>query len=575
MGGEATLARRRQVGETRSVGDRGACSRRGTGLQGWAALLLVAANAGGQAGAPPAEVRISAERLRQHVTVLGSDAFGGRAVGTRGGALTEAYVAGQLAAAGVAGGVAGGGYLQAVPMHGSRPLPESELLLISPCHSGPLSLGEDFLLFTSGDATLLPQPVEVVFAGYGVVAPELGEDEYAGLKVRGKVVAVMAGEPRRRPGAKAAGGGPTLYAAPETKRRIALSRGAVGLVVIPSLREPIWRDWAGRRREFAFEHVVLPYGVTQSFAALVHRSAAAKLFCGSPYSLEALDEGDSSGRLPTFATRAQLRFRGAFAERDFVAHNVTGVIRGSDPALADTYVLVTAHHDHLGEGPPLNGDGIYNGVVDNALGVAAVLEVMRVLAASEVKPRRSVLAVFFTGEEKGLLGSTYFVDHPVVPRRAMVGAVNVDGLAHFDTFKDIVVLGGEWSTLGEMAARVAASLGLEVSPVPPAFARPDLYALSDQIALAQGGIPTVLINEGFKVCNRRPEEAFAHAVGWGQTRYHTPFDDLAQGLNWDAATQHAEVILALVRYIANQETSPTWLPGSPFGMGGAHGGRRH
>ncbi len=548
--------------------------RPGAGVWGWLVLALWAFSTAGQGDAPAAAVGISPERLRQHVTVLGSDAFGGRAVGTRGGALTEAYVAGQLAAAGVAGAAAGGGYLQAVPMHGSVPLPESELLLISPCHSGALSLGENFLLFTSGDATLLPQPVEVVFAGYGVVAPELGEDEYAGLKVRGKVVAVMAGEPRRRPGAKAAGDGPTLYGAPETKRRIALSRGAVGLVVIPSLREPTWRDWAARRREFAFEHVVLPYGVTQSFAALLHRSAAAKLFCGSPYSLEDLDERDAGGRLPTFATRAQLRFRGVFAERDFVAHNVAGVVRGSDPALADTYVLVTAHHDHLGEGPPVNGDGIYNGVVDNALGVAAVLEVMRVLAAAEIKPRRSVLAVFFTGEEKGLLGSTYFVDHPLTPRPAMVAAVNVDGLAHFDTFNDIVVLGGEWSTLGEMAGRVAASLGLEVSPVPPAFARPDLYALSDQIALAQAGIPTVLINEGFRVRHRRPEEALAHAVAWGQTRYHTPFDDLSQGINWQAAAQHAEVILALVRHIANLETPPAWLPDSPFGKEGANGARR-
>ncbi|MEP0775535.1 MAG: hypothetical protein HRF46_14395, partial [Acidobacteriota bacterium] len=139
------------------------------------------------AGAPPAAPGVSAERLRQHVTVLGSDAFAGRAAGTRGGALTEAYVAGQLAASGVAGLAKDGGYLQAVPMHGSVPLPESELLLISPCHSGALSLGDEYLLFTSGDATLLPQPVEVVFAGHGVVAPEWGQDDYAGLSVRGKV----------------------------------------------------------------------------------------------------------------------------------------------------------------------------------------------------------------------------------------------------------------------------------------------------------------------------------------------------------------------------------------------------
>jgi len=526
------------------------------------------------AGAPPAAPGVSAERLRQHVTVLGSDAFAGRAAGTRGGALTEAYVAGQLAASGVAGLAKDGGYLQAVPMHGSVPLPESELLLISPCHSGALSLGDEYLLFTSGDATLLPQPVEVVFAGHGVVAPEWGQDDYAGLSVRGKVVAVLAGEPERRARRGAGGEGPSLYASPETKRRIALSRGAVGLLVIPSLREPTWRDWAARQREFAFEHVVLPYGVTQSFAALLHRRAAERLLCGARYSLTQLDEMDGDGRLPAFATRAQVRFRGVFAERDFVAHNVAGVVRGSDPQLANTFVLVTAHHDHLGEGPPINGDGIYNGVVDNAMGVAAVLEVMRVLAASPVKPRRSVAAVFFTGEEKGLLGSSYYVDHPLAPLHATVAAVNVDGLATFDTFNDIVVLGGEWSTLGAMAARVAAALGLELSQPPPAYARPDLYALSDQIALARGGIPTVLINEGFRVRHRRPEEALAHAVAWGQTRYHTPFDDLSQPITWEAAVQHTEVILALVRAVADEATAPAWLPGSPFGTPGGRGARR-
>lgn len=531
------------------------------------ALLLVACTATAQESAPPPAVSILADRLRQHVTVLGGDAFGGRAVGTRGGALTEAYLAGQLAAAGVPPLGADGSYLQPVPMHGSVPSPQSELLLISPCHSGALTLGEDYLLFTSGDATLLPQPVDVVFAGYGIVAPEFGEDDYAGLSVRGKVVAVLAGEPQRGPRHPSAGDGSTIYAAPETKRRVALSRGAAGLLVIPSLREPTWRDWAGRRREFAFEHVTLLYGVTQSLAALLHRRAAAHLFCGSPLSLAELDALDGAPRLPTFPTRAQVRFRGVFVESDFVAHNVAGIVRGSDPALANTAVLLVAHHDHLGEGPPIDGDTIYNGVVDNAMGVAAVLEVIRTLAAAPVKPRRSVAAVFFTGEEKGLLGSSFYVDHPLLPLAATVAAVNVDGLATFDTFSDIVVLGGEWSTAGATARRVAAALGLTVSHPPPAFARPDLYALSDQVALARGGIPSVLINEGFSVRHRRPEEALAHAVAWGQTRYHTPFDDLQQPINWEAAAQHAAIILAIVRALADETTPPAWLPGNPFGHG--------
>jgi hypothetical protein len=263
-----------------------------------------------------------------------------------------------------------------------------------------------------------------------------------------------------------------------------------------------------------------------------------------------------------FPLAARIRFRGEFHERDFFCRNVVALLPGGDAKLRDTYVLVSAHYDHLGVGPPVGADSIYNGVVDNTMGVAGAVEMARVLAGRPEPARRSIVFLFPTAEEEGLLGSLYYLDHPLVPVHRTVANVNVDGLAHVDTLADVVGIGAEKSSLGETLERVAARRGLEVSDVPP-LARADRFTFSDQAAFAEVGVPALLVNEGLHWSHHSPDESLRPYADWGRHRYHQPSDDLSQPLDFEASREHVELLVDLVFEIANDPEPPRWDPGRP------------
>jgi len=532
------------------------------GRQGLTRLLVPVLATALVAGASAADETISAEAIRRHTFVLGADDLAGRAVGTPGARRAARYIADALAEAGVPPADPAAGYLQPVPMHGSRPLPESALELRTTCGTRELRLAEDYVLYTAGQETFIPTPTPLVFAGYGIVAPEYDYSDYRGLDVRGKVVVLLAGEPHSDDPRFFAGERETVYSSPSTKLRTAMSRGARGSLLIPSLSQPDADGWAYRRLQFAFEDVTLAYALPDHLSARLSEDAARSLLCGSRSDLTALREEERLHTLRGFALDATVSFRGVFAERDFLSSNVVGLVRGSDPELSGTAVAVVAHYDHLGVGPPAGDDDIYNGVVDNAIGVAGVLEMARAVAAREERPRRSVLFLFPTGEEKGLLGSAFYTDHPVLPLGATVAAVNVDGLAFFDAFRDVVGVGAELSTLGDTLSRVAAGQGLAVSDARGALT--SVFDRSDQKAFAEAGVPALLVNEGFDTVGHTPDQARAHAMRWARLRYHTPFDDLSQPLNFEATRQHAELLLALVVALADDPVAPRFRPGTPY-----------
>ena len=527
-------------------------------------LLLAAALAWGGAGTaaePPGGGVVSAEALRRHTFFLGDDALEGRAPGTPGAGKAARYIAGELERAGLEPLGRDGTWLQDVPLHGTLPVEGTELVISSECGSAPLRLGEDYLLLSGGVQTLIPRDVPLVFGGYGIVAPEFDYNDYQDLDVEGKVVVVLAGEPGSDDPEYFSGSQPTVYSTAEAKQRVALSRGARGSLLVPSALEPP-RDWVRLRGEYAFEHLSLPYSLPRHLSAWVRPEVAKGLFCRAERDLDGVHGMERDHTLRSFPLAARLRFRGQFRERDFFGGNVVALLRGGDSKLRDTYVLVSAHYDHLGIGPPLDGDSIYNGVIDNAIGVAGVLEIARVLASRPEPPARSVVFMFPTAEEEGLLGSLYYLDHPPVPVHRTVANVNVDGLAHVDTFLDVVGIGSEKSTLGDTLARVAARRGLEVSEIPP-LARADPFTFSDQAAFAEVGVPAVLVNEGLRWSRHTPEEALARYADWGRTRYHQPSDDLSQPLNFEASRQHVEVLADLVWEIANDPEPPRWHPGRP------------
>lgn len=524
------------------------------------AALVAPATVTPQPVAGDLEAASLADRLRAHVRFLGSDALGGRFPGTPGAERTVRYLASQLGSLGVTPLGDSGTFFQWVPLVEVQPLAGSKLMLTGPKWTRRLETPADYLLAAGGPETWVAAPTPMVFVGYGIAAPEYDYNDYLGVDVRGKIVVALEGEPPSTDPGYFSGDQPTVYSAFETKRRTALSRGGAGLVVLTGVASGGPLRWRELRKEYGWPGVSLAYGVPEDLALYLSPAASRAVLEGGPVPPERLAALARAGTLHAFPLNVSLEFHGRFRLRHFRAANVVGRIAGSDPKLAPEHVVVSAHWDHLGEGPAMGGDAIYNGVVDNALGTAGVLEIARMTAAAP--PRRSVIILLTTAEEEGLLGSSFFLHTPPVPLDSLVADVNVDGLAFMDTFNDVIGVGSERSTLGSALRRVAGARGLEVAPLPPAMATGESFARSDQEAFAQAGIPSILVNEGMRWDHATPEAALRRELLWMATVYHTPKDDLEQPLSLEAAAEHCRLLADLVREIADSRSTPRWRPGS-------------
>jgi hypothetical protein len=504
--------------------------------------------------------QVSADAIRRHTVVLGGDALEGRAPGSRGGQLAASYIAEELEKLGLEPLGDDGSFLQQVPLVGSTPLPESRLSISGLGEHTVLRLGEDYLLHTTGAQTWLPRPTPMVFVGYGIVAPEFDYNDYADVEVGGKVAVFFAGEPASDDPDYFAGRDPTVYSAFETKVRIALSRGAVASVLVPGGGV----EWARLQREYAFEHLSLASSVPSHLAILLHPAVAGTLFDDALFDFDQVQSMERRQVLRSFHLPVSLSFEGSFRVRSFLAANVVGRIPGSGSKLARESVVVSAHYDHLGLGPAVAGDSIYNGVIDNAIGCAALLELARVLASAPERSRRSIIVLFTTAEEEGNLGARYFLDHPPVPLSTMVANINIDGLAFNDEFSDVVGVGAELSDLGGMLGTVAAARGLDVGRVTELASGREAFERSEQAVFAEAGVPAMLVNEGLEWRHTPRAVAAAQTMQWFAERYHTPFDDLTQPLDFEAARQHAALIANLIQVVANAPLAPEWRPGVPY-----------
>ena len=516
----------------------------------------------------PAEKTPSAPLINNilgHLKVLGDDTMEGRGAGTPGGELAADYIESQLKEIGLPPVL--DGYRQPVPMHGSLPLSQSRLTLLDvPGQEKEmeLALWDDYVLFRTGAQTFLPEPTPLVFVAYGIVAPEYDYNDYLRTDVAGRIVVILEGEPPSNDDAYFEGLKPTVHSDPEMKFRTALSRGARGAILIPSPREASFLDWRQILSAFQTEDVTLPYRITGNLNVLLHFEKAPLLFANAPVSFIEMLGQDADGSLAGFPLNIRARFTGAFKERDFAADNVMAWLPGNDPLLRESYILVSAHYDHLGIGRPVNGDAIYNGVVDNASGTAVTLELARVLAQQKEKNKRSFIFLFVTGEEKGLLGSRYYCDHPAVPLSKTIAAVNIDGISIIDTTSLFVGVGADLSTLGSHLDETLQGMNLYLGKIPAIFQIQEPFHHSDQLAFAQAGIPSILVMEGFGFRNVPVNDGIRRFIEWSKERYHTPFDDLGQPLNSAAMEQHATVLLAFLRRLGDTAVEPQWLPGAPF-----------
>ena len=512
---------------------------------------------------------IRPEGIRAHMEFLADDALEGRRPGTRGYELAARYARAHFEALGLRGGVEGGGYFQPVPLRRGEALPQGcALILKGPRGTRPLRFEKDFIFFDTQAGTERRVSAPVVFAGFGVTAPEQGYDDYAGLDVKGKIVAMLWNGPPSFPATVRA-----YYADDLTKQENAAAHGAIGIIGVRSPDDERRFTWPDMIRETHIgsgslrwiDEAGRPVGLLESIRVRtdLNRSGAEALFAGEAHSLKEIFAAAENGKPPAFALRKRATIRRRSRHTPVQSENVVAVLEGSDPALRDEYVVYTAHLDHLGVGPAVGGDTIYNGALDDAAGSAVVLEAARAFAALPRPPRRSVVFLLVTGEEAGLLGSDYFAEHPTVPRERIVADLNFDGSAAFFPVKDVIALGEDHSSLKPLVRRAAAATGFEVSPDP--FPEETFFIRSDQYSLVRRGIPSVAVDLGLESLDPAIDGA-AVVKKWLVTNYHSPKDDMAQPFHFESTARLARLAFLLGHAVATQEARPRWNAGDFFGQ---------
>jgi hypothetical protein len=515
----------------------------------------------------PAMNAIRPEAIRAHMRFLSDSLLQGRGLGTPGYQVAAHYVAAQLEAAGLHPAGADGTWYQTVPLRKSVTVDrESSLALVTGSGEQVMTPLKDYAHW--GDLNKTENNVEapLVFVGFGVSAPEQGYDDYAGADVRQKIVVLLLGAPAKFPSTLRA-----YYSDYVVKQRTAVAHGAVGYMELmmpedvkrlpwewfmPQIQmgNTAWLDKDGNPHN-AFPELCI-------FTTL-SPSGAQKLFAGASETLDQVFATARSGRPQSLALPAKARIHSISAHTPADSPNIIGEIPGSDLLLRNQFVVYTAHVDHLGICPPKNGDNICHGTLDNASGTASLLEIARAFAGLPKAPRRSVLFVFVTGEEMGLLGSDYFASFPTVPRRAIVADINIDGAPGLlYPMKDLIALGVEHSSLEQPVQSAVKRVGYSLSPDP--MPEENMFVRSDQYSFVQQGIPAVCIGDGTHSTDPGVD-GFKVQKEWAVTKYHTPLDNMDQVLDYDSAARASKVNFLVGYEIAQQDAAPAWNKGDFFG----------
>ncbi|MBO9710844.1 MAG: M20/M25/M40 family metallo-hydrolase [Caulobacter sp.] len=515
------------------------------------------------ATAPASDFKPSAEALKAHMSFLADDLLEGRESGTRGYDIAALYVASQYAQLGVKPAGGNGSYLQPVPLTAYRSASQGSFSVNGVDGKRTLVFGEDYLPAALAQTAEANITAPLVFVGYGVVAPERGRDDYAGLDVKGKIVVFLSGAPTGFQTEIRA-----HYGNPNTKRAEAAKRGAVGVITIPTAsgekRRPFsrgvpgYQEWRMTWRDA--QGVAHVRAASAPSLASVSLQGAAKLFAGSRISLDSVLETAETpeGLVKGFdlPSQATIGLKTEIEQR--MSSNVVGLIEGSDPTLKAQTVVLSAHLDHLGiSDHGTNPDKINNGALDNASGVATLLEVARGFKESKVRPKRSILLLAVTAEEKGLIGSEYFAYNPTVPKADLAADVNLDMPVLLYDFQDVIAFGADRSSIGPAVARAAGRVGVGLSDDP--MPEEGLFTRSDHYRFVEQGVPSVFLMTGFK---NGGEKAFRDFLA---THYHKPNDDLNQPIDYNAAARFALVNYEIARELADAPARPSWNQYDFFG----------
>ncbi|UAK24566.1 M28 family metallopeptidase [Sphingomonas nostoxanthinifaciens] len=521
------------------------------------ALTLLIALAATSALAEPA-VSPRGQAWWHDIAVLADDNMEGRLTGTPGYQRAADYVIQRFRAEGLAPAGEHGGYIQTiafqeqvVDQHAS-----TAALVAADGTAAPLAVGDALILSPAG----APRPASVdaplVFIGYGLHLPAQGHDDLKGLDLRGKIAVFISGGP-------AALAGPVKAANRNARAEFLAAAGAVGMITLNTPKQ-IEIPWARQKLLASQTGMYLADPALREMpdgfvSGSIDPAQAERLFAGSGHSFDEMAAlADASQPVPTFALPLRLRATIAAQRRAVTAPNVIAKLEGSDPTLRSEYVALSAHLDHVGVGEAIDGDRIYNGAMDDASGVASVLDIAHRLKAGP-RPKRSILFVIVAAEEKGLLGSHYYALRPTVPKGSIVADLNFDMPLPLWPLTTVLAQGDAESSLGAAARTVAAQNGLSLiaDPLP----NRNSFVRTDQFSFVKAGIPALAFKFGFAPGT----DAFRIEHDWRATHYHAPSDDVNQpGVLKDEAIKLDDYVAALARTVADTPARPVWLSGSVF-----------
>jgi len=542
--------------------------RRDSGFVGWLAVAIVVALAGCShaPSRPDAALHsLSADALMKHIRTLSSDTFEGRGPGSKGEQLTLPYLQDQFRGAGLEPGNPDGTYLQKVPLVGITPDPQMKLTFSGHGRKLEPEFRKDFVAWTKRVVDLAAIDADMIFVGYGVQAPEFQWDDLKGTDVKGKVIVVLINDPPVPDERVFGGKAMTYYGRWTYKYEKAAELGAAGCFIIHSTERAGYPWEVVRNSSSGTQFDLSTPDKNMGRAAIegwITGEEAEALFKLAGKDLAALTQAAVSRDFKPvpLGIRATLFIKNALQTVD--SHNVIARLTGSDPKLKDEYVIYTAHWDHFGIGPEVNGDRIYHGAKDNASGTAALIEIARAFKQLRVPPRRTLLFLSVTAEEQGWLGSLYYAEHPLYPLARTAAVINMDAINVLGRTRDIVMVGKGSSTLDEIVEGVARNQGRTVR----GDSEPEkgFFYRSDHFSFAKQGVPAFDPHEGIDYVDK--------PAGWGlemrrrytEQDYHKPSDKIKGDWDLSGLVEDCQLYILVGYRVANNPKMPEWKTGAEF-----------
>ncbi|HWE52763.1 MAG TPA: M28 family peptidase [Bryobacteraceae bacterium] len=521
----------------------------------------------------PALDSIKADSLLGEIKTLSSDEFEGRKPGTPGEQKTTAYMQQQFQQMGLKPGNPNGSYLQEVPLAGITSKPDADISV----KGKKLELVDkkDYVAFSDH---YVPQVEvknsDIVFVGYGVVAPEYNWDDYKDVDVKGKTILMLVNDPAVPDPSDPSkldektfkGKAMTYYGRWTYKYEIASAKGAAAAIIIHETGpagypfEVVSDSWAGEN--FGLQHADNNLSRVPVEAWITHDKAAELCRMAGLDLAELKKTAIARDFKPVALSGATASFKIENTLRKIDSHNVIAKLDGSDPALKNQYVIYTAHWDHLGRDPDLKGDQIFNGARDNASGSAGLLEIARAYTKLSPAPKRSILFLSVTAEEQGLLGSEYYAENPLYPLKNTLADINMDELNIFGKTKDITIVGLGNSTLDDTAAAVLKEHGRTVRPDPT----PENggFYRSDHFSFAKQGLPALNPESGVDYIGKPADFGKKAEENWDANNYHKPSDQVTSDWDLSGAVEDLKVFFEIGTRVADGDTYPAWNPGTEF-----------